>query len=33
MDIVVVYLENHLLTHNTLCEQIATEVARPSGSL
>ena len=33
MDIVFVYLESHVLTHNTLCEQIATEVSRPSGGL
>ena len=29
VDIVVVYLENQI----TQCEQIATEVARPSGGL
>jgi len=33
VDIVVVYLENQLLKRNTLCEKIATEVARPSGGL
>jgi len=33
MEIVFVYLENNLLTHNTLCEQIATEVAHPSRGL
>jgi len=29
MDIVFVYLENQLLTRTTLCQQIATDVARP----